>query len=364
MLLSQLRVNNVRNIKSATLDFDPLLTIIIGENGSGKTSLLEALSFLSRGRSFRTNQVKHILNTDSQDLTVSAKLLNDALTVPIAIQRQRSGLFRAKVNGQLTSRLADLSRYLPYLVLYPSLYEEVSSSRSHRLKLLDWGLFHVEQSYFELWQSFNRVLKQRNQLLKMIQSRKASEQDLTVWTDQLVSMSSKINAMRSNFILEINQFLLSNSLVKGNDTLELLFQSGWSKNTELSDTLSKNLKIDIQRGFTSVGCHKADFKFKLGEHWLFETGSRGQLKMAINSLYLALINAMEKAGSKQVLLGLDDVSAELDDEHQGLLFKAILSQSNVQLVATSITEDSLPESISRYNGTMFHVEHGQFHRIK
>ena len=143
MYLDKLQVRNVRAIQNADLQFSPSINIVTGINGSGKTSLLESIYLLGVGRSFRSNQIKSIINNNSDDLTVYGKLSKPGAD-SLGISRDKSGKFKVRINNIDQNKLSSLARYLPVLVITPDSYKLLTSGPQHRRQFLDLSVFHVE----------------------------------------------------------------------------------------------------------------------------------------------------------------------------------------------------------------------------
>ncbi|NVJ51742.1 MAG: DNA replication and repair protein RecF [Gammaproteobacteria bacterium] len=360
MLIKSLTLSNVRNIREARLNFHENLTIITGANGAGKSSLLEGLTILSSGKSFRTANIKSVISDKSNQLTVYCEAL-DSRGEPhkLGIQRDRQGGFKAKIDGHAISRLVDLTTKLPVFAIYPGFYEKVSEKRASRIKVFDWGVFHVEHQFFTVWSKYQKSLKQRNALLKQKVSAKSSE--LAFWTDSLINEGRQLNQMRSAYLTSIMpkfQSLLKRTSL--GESIELDYYPGHARSLDLNLALAKSFESDIYRGTTGSGPHRADIRFLSGQKDIFESASRGQQKLLINTLLIAMIELFTERSEQPALVCIDDLPSELDVKNQADLIAALCSLNRTQILLTSITESSLPEAISGYNRVMFHVEHGVF----
>jgi DNA replication and repair protein RecF len=361
MLIEQLRVSNVRNITDALLDFDARLNIIIGQNGAGKSSLLEALSLLSSGKSFRTRKIQSVINSDQNELLIFARCYAHKGSVGIA--RNRKGEFRAKINGNPCHKLSDISRLLPIFVIAPGFYDEVAGGRAARLKLVDWGLFHVEHKFYPAWREFSQLLKQRNALLKQIKHKKVSMSQLDYWDNLFCQKANEITQLRQQYIERLNQVFVDNETLYDSfqSQIELEYLNGFSsKYGDLAEAMSQQRDIDIVKGSTQSGPHRADVRLVKQGLSVFDIASRGQQKIIVNRLMMTIIGYFIKTTQKNCLVAMDDLASELDEDNQTRLLESLIGLDGTQLVVTSITQDSLPKAISGYNGRMFHVEHGCF----
>ncbi len=363
MLVSKLEFSNVRNISSATLDLHPKLTIISGENGAGKTSIVEALHILATGRSFRTRHIDKIIQTDQTELTSYAQIqtTTEGIFNKIGLKKDNKGEFLARINGKTSKTISEITKLLPMMVLTPSTYDDLLTSRLSRLKFCDWGVFHVEPKFHKEWLEFNKILKQRNALLKQIVSRNMDRNtpDLDYWTKLLVEKSMRLGEYRKNYV-----YLLSKTFeelkkdLPLNGRVSIQFFPGWSEKQPLEKLLMDSKERDLRTGTTYYGAHKADLKILFEDSPAVDKASRGQQKMIVTSLILSAIQLYGLKSEKTCFLAIDDIASELDDSNQDILLAFLMSLPRVQLLITCITSDSLHKDISGYNKRLFHVEHG------
>jgi len=362
MLIHQLSLSNVRNIARAQLTLHPKLNIITGSNGAGKSSLLEALSIISAGKSFRTANIRKVIKEDADALTVFCTLQGPDGIQKIGLQRDLQGGFKAKRDGKNLTRLVDVSKQLPIFIIYPGFYEQVAEKRANRLKVFDWGVFHVEHNFFELWSKYSKTLKQRNALLKQIKSRVKSNDQLLYWNKTLSALGNELNKSRLRYIDSIStifQETLSNTKLKDSN-IQLSYYRGFNKDHDFLSLLEETSEKDILRGTTQIGPHRADVRFLSSGQNIFEKASRGQQKMLVNALLISMIKRFSEDSGRASMVCLDDLPSELDEYNQEDLIAALSALPMAQILITAITENSLPEAISGYNRHMFHVEHGMF----
>lgn len=363
MLIHQLRVSNVRNIAHATLELDPKLNFIIGLNGAGKSSLLEALSLLASGKSFRTRKVQNVISDNEKQLVLYAKCQSDSKPVSVGVLRDVKGEYRAKIDGEVCHRLSEISRLLPVFVVAPGFYDEVANQRAARLRLLDWGLFHVEHQFYPSWREYHRLLKQRNALLKQIKSKRASQSQLDYWDSLLCERAEEVGQLRLSYVKALAKAFDDNKdkFEAFHHDVSLSYSVGMSqKYSSLAEALKQQRELDIQRGSTQSGPHRADLSLKKAEQLVMDVASRGQQKVIVNRLMITLIEHFIHSTQKSCLVAIDDLASELDKANQNQLLQSLIGLEGAQIIVTGITQDSLPETISRYNGRMFHVEHGRF----
>ncbi|HHF7344694.1 TPA: DNA replication/repair protein RecF [Legionella feeleii] len=351
MSLAHLQIKNLRNIESARLDLHPHLNIIVGANGSGKTSFLEAIYLLGSGHSFRTREISPLVRESSDSLTVFARA-DDEQT--ISIQKSPLSPTQVRINLSPCQSSSELAYFLPCQVFYQDIFQIIDAGPSIRRSLLDWGLFHVKQSYHSLWKDFRRVLKQRNSLLRQ----KASPSQLVPWDNLLVTLSEQLDNLRGQYFVELNrefQTLLSQLT---DSKASLTYYKGWDRRgsgKHLSVILADSYESDLHRQFTQYGAHQADLIVNSDNLQAKQYLSRGQQKIILFALKLA----QAKLITKRCLYLCDDISSELDQSHINNLFKLIETIPG-QFFITCINFDSLfiEKEITDYK--VFSIKNGHF----
>lgn len=335
-----------RCFEAASLAPGPGLNLLAGANGSGKTSLLEALYFLGRGTSFRAARAEAAIQFEAEKSTLFARLgVGGASRVGVEISRVEGLTLRLDGGG---GTRAELAKALPIQILDPASHELVSGASAGRRQFLDWGVFHVEQAFLAAWQRYRRALQQRNAALK-------TRQPAWLWDEILVLEAGVVDDCRRRAMALLLPRVqeLGNRLL-GAD-LELVYQSGWAEGARLEDALRGARERDLQTGTSTVGPHRADFRIVVRARRARDTVSRGQEKLVAAALTLAQVEQVAGVREQQVVLLLDEPGADLDREHlSGLL--AAVGDAPVQAFVTSLDPASmtLPQSTR-----VFHVERAQ-----
>ena len=316
MTLKVLSIDHVRNLLKITTLLHPHLNIITGKNGSGKTSFLEAVFMLACGRSFRTREVASLISHGKSNLTVHAKTDDDQA---IAIQKSLTSPMMMRINNFPCLSTSELAHFLPSQIFYQDLFQIIDAGPSVRRSLLDWGLFHVKQNYFDLWKNYRRALKQRNSLLKY----KTSPSVLNPWNKILSELAHDIDVMRQDYLIALRvqfQEVLSSL---SDITCDLHYYKGWDKrkeNKSLEIVLSESLAGDLQYQYTRYGSHQAELLFTTGEQKLKHYLSRGEQKIVLFALKIAQAQLV----CQDCLFLMDDLFAEFDAQHQTRLMQCIL----------------------------------------
>ncbi|MDX2345989.1 MAG: DNA replication/repair protein RecF [Legionella sp.] len=325
-MLTRLDVHQVRNITTARLDLNQRFNVFFGPNGSGKTSLLEAIYLLGSGHSFRSRETLALVSYDAPSLTVFGEMQRGD---SISIQKAKTGTV-VRLNQQACQRSSDLARYLPCQVFYQDIFEIMDAGPAVRRSLLDWGLFHVEPDYHTIWKDYRRVLKHRNALLR----ERASQNQFAPWDEQLVNLSYILDEFRCDYFKAWSDQFDSILPTLTTFSCGIAYDKGWDKKNTgmgLDEILAQQFDLDLQRQYTHSGAHQADILFKTTGQKAKQTLSRGQQKIVLIALKLA----QAKLLPGPCVYLFDDVTTELDLAHANRFFEA-LEQMDGQFFFTSI----------------------------
>jgi DNA replication and repair protein RecF len=354
MQLSQVEIQRVRNLKQVTLLPAEGLNLIYGSNASGKTSLLEAIYLLSHGRSFRTSNIRAVIQHQTENLQVFGKVKQEKSASFINLGIERGPIHtQIRINQNTVNQTSRLAAYLPVQVINPEAHRLLEQGPSQRRKFLDWGLFHVEPSFNETWQQYNRILKQRNAALRNQQSAK----HVVLWDRTLIKAAEKLTNMRQQYVSELIPYIqnYTNRLIQTAPAVQ--YRQGWSHDVSLTEALQRSLDQDSQQGFTRNGPHRADLRITIEGVPVQEHFSRGQQKLLVCAMRLAQISHLKNRLDQYSVVLVDDLAAELDIIHRKRLLE-LLVETGAQLFIT-VTEAELIDTEAWLSRKMFHVEHGQ-----
>jgi DNA replication and repair protein RecF len=336
------------------LSLGPSLNLWVGDNGAGKTSVLEAVSILSVGRSFVTSRLKSVIAFDQPSLTVFGQVHKGVEAHRMAIQVSRDDERKLRLDGAIARGQAALSRVLPVLHITPHATDLISGSPGDRRRFLDWGAFHWSGGNAASFSSLRRALLQRNTALR---SGILDPGALEPWERQIALHGEAVDEWRQAFLGDVAPLFqgLCECFELGIE-LQLSYKSGWGAGS-LADALSQSRSRDLKSRSTLVGPHRADFEIGRDGERAADTLSRGQLKIANLALVLAQLRAAARLGISPVLC-LDDLGAELDGDFLSRVWQEVLG-SNVQVLATGINVDRTGlESNWLRDANVFHVKHG------
>ena len=355
MSLISLKINHVRNLVDIELTPSLEFNLIYGANGSGKSSILESIYFLSLGRSFRSHLVSRIINYQQPSLNIFGLVKKDELNIPIGIEKYRQGKIRVKVNNEIASSAAELVKILPLQLINPDSYYLLSAGPRERRQFLDWGVFHVEPQFFSVWQRIQRLIKQRNAALQQ----KLSISQIRVWDSEFITLSKEITKFRQAYIAQLKPIIFSllQDLIKI-DNLSIDYYQGWSEDRDLEHVLTNSVMRDMALGYTQYGPHRADLLFKINLIPVEDVLSRGEQKLLICALQLAQGILLKQITGKNCVYLLDDIAAELDDYRRQCIVN-VLAKLQAQVFVTAVEKESLGDLTKQVCVKSFHVKQGK-----
>jgi DNA replication and repair protein RecF len=354
MSLTRLNVKHVRNIQDTQIHPSAGLNLIVGANASGKTSLLEAIYLLGMGRSFRSVNIRHVISQGQDSLVVFGEVLQEGRAISLGVEKNRDKT-RIKVAGEWVKSAALLAQHLPLQLITPDSHKLIEQGPRYRRQYIDWGVFHVEPKFHQIWRRFQRAMKQRNAGLRQGMPTKALEG----WDQELVFHVEQIDRMRRDYLDDLRELALANiKHLTDLESVEFSYQCGWKQGLSYAEYLSAQLQQDREAGYTRYGPHRAELAIRISGMPAAERVSRGQQKLLASSLRLAQIQHLKQRRGIDSVLLVDDLPAELDSERRGRFLEA-LRQLQTQVFVTA-TEGGLISNLEAWEARkMFHVEHGR-----
>lgn len=339
MSLTRLLINHFRNLSNVDIELNQGFNFLVGENGSGKTSLLEAIFYLGHGRSFKSHISHRIIQHEQEQFILYGNVMEHQHQWSVGLQKSRQGETTLKINGEDGKKISDLAHLLPMQVITPEGLTLLNGGPSYRRAFLDWGLFHQHPEFYPHWVNLKRLLKQRNAALSQVRS----YAELRPWDIELAKLAQMISELRANYaealrpeIEKTSQFFLPEL------EIQLSFHQGWEKGSDYAEILAQGFERDRSVGYTMVGPQKADFRFRTYGLPVEDVLSRGQLKLLMCALRLAQGEYLIAQKQRQCLFLIDDFASELDPQKRALLAER-LRQSGSQVFVTAITPEQLQQ---------------------
>jgi len=353
MGLLKLDIENLRNLSPLSLAPGNRFNFFYGANGSGKTSLLEAIYLLNRGRSFRGRDLRKIVQHDRSFLRVVGELEIKGVKKVVGLGFEK-GEVTLRASGRTLRSRGELARIWPLLLITPHCQQLLDDSPTYRRQFLDWGLFHVEQNFADCWQRYRRALSQRNSLLRT----KAPKTQIAPWSEELVRHGDRLTGMRRDYVAALSEALKHTATGLDSDFgVKIELSQGWAQDLSLSEQMSRGLATDLSLGFTRSGPHRADLRLHVGSRSVKDVLSSGQKKKLVMSLFMAQARCLKSQNHIDTMILLDDITAELDQDSlvQVLnMFERLESQLFITSLANPCEQSWCPGEAS-----MFHVEQGR-----
>lgn len=363
MKIKQIHLKNYRNYETCHVEFSDFLNLIIGDNGQGKTNLLESIYVCGFGKSFRTSKDTEWMKLNAQSTAISIEYEKRGHISTIEIRQLSSRKKEIKINGVPISKMSELIGHINLVLFSPEDLKLVKESPGERRKFIDREMSHISPAYYHLLISYNRTLDQRNSYLKQMQFKKTFDlQYMEIWDEKLSDLGAHITLKRIEFIKKLAQMSthIHSQVTNHTEILEVKYISSLTSKNDLEyDTIYKeflmilraNHKRDIERGYTTQGPHRDDLGLSVNGIDLRSFGSQGQQRTAALSLKLSEIEIIYNEIGEYPILLLDDVMSELDSHRQNFLIKTF---DKVQTIVTSTEIGQLYQN---------HLERGKLFRI-
>ncbi|HEY0973045.1 MAG TPA: DNA replication/repair protein RecF [Solimonas sp.] len=357
MRLVQLKADNFRSFQTLSLPITGRLNFFYGANAAGKTTLLESLYCLSRGKSFRGSSPQELAGAAGRHWSLFARFeRQDQAPDQVGLGWTTEGS-EIRLNGQAATTL-DLVQRFPVQILEPGMHRMLQDGPTYRRGFLDWGVFHVEHGFMESWRRYRRALRQRNQALR----RQAPDRELSVWEPELSETGQQLHAYREQHLSAIGPAVAAKivALLGSEGAWSFDLHPGWSGEDGLAAALARHRDRDRRMGMTLDGPHRAELRIRAGDHAIRNRISRGQQKLLIAALLLAQCDLIHARTGAAPLLLVDDFSAELAAAFQRSLYGQLQAYPG-QILITGFEPTGLFDDLEA--GAMFHVEHGQIRPI-
>lgn len=363
MYIKSIKGKNYRNYDDIDITLSKNLNIFLGENAQGKTNLAEALYFIGTLKSHRTSRNKELIKWNENDTYIKAsiygKFSEDIIEVFISLKEKNY----VKINGVKATKATDVLGRLNIVMFSPEDLKLVKEGPSIRRKFIDFELCQIRPKYHYLINRYNKILSQRNNILRSLQFSKDLESTFEIFTDQLIEVAAEVIIMRNDFLDRINKisYEIHSKITNGLEELEISyicdvknFSSKENIKNELINKFKSKKMLEIKKGYSLVGPHKDDILIKVNSVDTRIFGSQGQQRSAALSLKLSEIEIINSIKGEYPILILDDVLSELDENRQKYLINNLKHLQTI-LTCTSGSDIDLFES---ENKNIFHVKEG------
>jgi DNA replication and repair protein RecF len=358
MSIQSLSIKNVRKISNAFLEPSSRFNLIIGNNAAGKTSVLESIDCLSRGRSFRVKSGRTLISHGQDKLRILGRITyHDHNIIDLGIEKSTTKTYLS-VRGQKAKKISELATRLPVQVMHAEGKNLIEGPSNDRRSYMDWGVFHVEHTFLLNWIRYRHTLKQRNAALR----NQLPTEIICGWDSELSETARLVDDARYRYISALKPHIAEWADKLLVDTsVELIYSRGWPADLHFSDYLHSHLKEDYRIAYTHAGPHNADIKLYLQGKPADKVASKGQQKLIVAALKLAQIDFFTKQTGKSCIVLIDDLPSELDELNRGRFLQS-LRDMKVQIYVTAF-ERNLVDVDKWDHLKVFHVEHGEVREL-
>ncbi len=351
MIVRKLSLINFKNHPEKSFDFSPQINCFVGNNGVGKTNILDALHYLSVGKSFLGNSDLNNILFDADFFALESEIFDLEKDNIIKIQQPKDQKKTIKKNDKTYERLSDHIGFLPSVMISPYDSNLISDSGESRRRFLDAMISQTDSEYLFNLIQYQKTLKQRNALLKYFQKNRTFEADsLEIYDQPLIKFGKEIFEKRREFVVKLNPVVQEfyNIISGGKETVTVTYDSDLSESA-MEHLLKDNLERDRMLTYTSAGIHKDDLRFEMNGNLLKKTGSQGQQKSFLISLKLAQIKRIKELTGKNPILLLDDIFDKLDDTRVSQLIELVNKENFGQIFITDTHRERTESVVKRIN---------------
>ena len=356
MIIKSLELADFRNYDSLHINFSKGTNILYGDNAQGKTNILEAIYLSATTKSHKGSKDKDIVNFDKEEAHIRTYLEKDSMEIRVDMHLRKNKTKGIAIDGQKIKKAAELLGLLNVVFFSPEDLSIIKNGPAERRRFVDMELCQLDQFYLYNLNHYNKIVNQRNKLLKDMYFNPSLRETLNIWDSQLVSFGSKIIERRKLFVEQLNDIIydIHNKLSGGKEELKVKYEP----DVEIAD-YEQNLLMcqdkDVKLKQTTVGPHRDDFCFMVKDVDIRKFGSQGQQRTAALSLKLSEIELVKKIANENPVLLLDDVLSELDSHRQNYLLSTI---GDIQTIITCTGLDEFVNNRFEID-KVFQIENGK-----
>lgn len=357
MRVAAIEIRHIRILDGVDIEFSPEINLLVGANGSGKSSLLEAIHIMGSGRSFRAHRLREVVTHGKTGLRIVGQTVDENGTSETIGIEQSSQRLQIRRSGFEVKAASELAAFLPTVTVTPDSYRLITDGADLRRRIVDRMLFHVEPAYLQLHRRYRRVLRQRNAAIR----RGASDSELGGWGIELADAGERLTEARVRYLDHALRKMTGIIGELVNKSVEVRFYRGWDPEKSLAEACECLLAQDRLRGYTNAGPHRADLRFTINGRPLQQAVSRGETKMFVTAIAVAQVRDLTSILGKPPVVLVDDLASELDPDSR-IRCLADLSSTGAQLFLTAVPEHGLDRD-SFEAGRVFHVKQGNILQV-
>ena len=356
MIIKSLELADFRNYDSLHIDFSNGTNILYGDNAQGKTNILEAIYLSATTKSHKGSKDKDVVNFNKEESHIRTYLEKDGIDMRVDMHLRKNKSKGLAIDGQKIKKAAELLGLLNVVFFSPEDLSIIKNGPAERRRFVDMELCQLDQFYLYNLNHYNKIVNQRNKLLKDMYFNPSLRDTLNIWDSQLISFGSKIIERRQLFAEQLNEiiFEIHKKLSGGKEELMIQYEPDVLIE-EYEKNLTENQEKDIKLKQTTTGPHRDDFSFTVGDIDIRKFGSQGQQRTAALSLKLSEIELVKKMTNDNPVLLLDDVLSELESNRQNYLLSTI---GNIQTIITCTGLDEFVNNRFEID-KVFHIENGK-----
>ena len=351
MFVKNLKIINFKNHPEKSFDFSSEINCFVGNNGAGKTNILDALHYISMGKSFLGNSDFQNIKEDENFFSIESEIKGEEKNDIIKILLQKETKKIIKKNEKTYERMADHIGFLPSVMISPYDANLISDGGESRRKFLDAMISQTDSEYLFNLIQYQKTLQQRNALLKYFQKNRTFDIDsLEIYNEPITKFGTQIFKKRQLFVEAILPTIqhFYTIISKGNEKVTVIYESDLNEDN-FENLLTKNLEKDRQLTYTSKGIHKDDLRFEMNGNLIKKFGSQGQQKSFLIALKLAQIKRIKEITNKNPILLLDDIFDKLDDNRVSQLIELVNEQNFGQIFITDTHKERTESVVKRIN---------------
>lgn len=367
MIVSRLKVKNYRNFNEAEIKFNDSLNIFVGDNGQGKTNLMESIYLTSIGRTFRLNSENELIKFNENNSIIEVDLQKINYNMKIALKLEKNKKKQVLINGVKLDKTSEMIGVLNNVIFTPDDMKIVKGSPIERRKFINIDISQIKPKYKYLLNSYKKICTERNMLLKNYYIKAENKEIIGIWNDYLVNTGTDIVLYRNEYVNKLKEYAMNiYSDISGNKEefdLSYLCSFGNIENKDKSEIrslfhnkINSNFNQELQNKTTMFGPHKDDIIIKINGRECKYFGSQGQQRSAILAIKLAEIEIIREETGEYPILLLDDVLSELDNKRKGFLINYI---KGIQTFITTTDDHDLNVLTEKYNKKKFYINEGK-----